>query len=217
MSNVLLRPDTEFKVGKIVCVGLNYAKHIGEMKAERTREPILFLKPSTSLLKEGYAIILPSFSNQVHHEIELALLVGKAAKGISKTDWRDYIIGAGIALDLTLRDIQDVAKSKGYPWSVCKGFDGACPISSFVPLNQISDIQNLHLELQVNNTIKQQGSTKNMIFPVDHLFSYISKIFTLEVGDILLTGTPAGVGQIKHGDHIKAKISEIGEIEFMVK
>ena len=216
MSSVLLKPDSEYQVGKLVCVGSNYAKHIAEMDAEKTKEPMLFLKPPTSILGEGNQIILPNFSNEVHHEIELALLIGKTAKNIASQNWKEYVIAAGIAIDLTLRDLQREAKTKGHPWSVCKGFDGACPISAFVPLDQISEVQNLNLELMVNNEVKQKASTSDMIFSVDILFSYMSKIFTLEVGDILLTGTPSGVGPIKPGDQVRACISEIGEMQFEV-
>jgi 5-carboxymethyl-2-hydroxymuconate isomerase len=216
MSIVTLKPDYKHQVRKIVCVGRNYVKHIDEMAAERTKQPILFLKPATSLLNEGSLIHLPHFSKEVHHEIELALLVGKNGKNISAKNWKNHIIGAGIALDLTLRDIQIIAKTKGLPWSICKGFDGACPISAFTPLSRIKDIKNLDLELYVNNSIMQKGNTSEMIFTVDVLVEYISKIFTLETGDIILTGTPSGVGPISSGDVLKAIISDVGEVEFCV-
>jgi 5-carboxymethyl-2-hydroxymuconate isomerase len=216
MSLVTLKPDLKHQVRKIVCVGRNYVKHIDEMAAERTKQPILFLKPSTSLLNEGNLIELPHFSREVHHEIELALLVGKKGKNIYSKNWKNHIIGAGVALDLTLRDLQTIAKTQGLPWSISKGFDGACPISAFTPLSQIKNIRNLDLELYVNNNIVQRGNTSEMIFTVDVLIEYISKIFTLEEGDIILTGTPSGVGPISSGDLLKAKISDVGEVEFSV-
>jgi len=216
MSKVLLKPDSSLNVGKIVCVGQNYILHIEELKSKRSKDPLIFLKPSTALLLEGYSIILPDFSNEIHHETELALLIGRKAKNISKSDWKDYVIGAGIALDLTLRDVQREAKNHGHPWTICKGFDGSCPISSFTPLKNISDVQNLNIELYINNTLRQKGYTGDMIWPVDEVLVFISKIFTLEPGDIILTGTPAGVGEIKSGDHLRAQITDLGKIEFDV-
>ena len=217
MAKVILKPHTEFSVGKIVCVGRNYVEHISEMSAEKPSEPVLFLKPSTSILNEGNPIILPAFSREVHHEIELALLVSKKAKSIKSDDWKNYIAGVGIALDLTLRDHQAVAKKKGLPWSVSKGFDGACPIGAFVPLHGVNNIEELKIKLYVNGEIRQEGNTNQMIFSLGDLFEYISSIFTLEPGDIILTGTPSGVGPLKKGDKIRGKIDNIGEIKFKVE
>jgi acylpyruvate hydrolase len=216
MASVILQPDKSFQVGKIICVGINYSDHMQEMGNEKPEEPVLFLKPSTAILNEGNKITLPSFSQEVHHEVELALLVGSNACKISRDDWKTYIIGAGIAIDLTLRDIQQKARKKGLPWSVCKGFDGACPISSFKPIGGISDLQNLELRLSVNGHVRQQGNTNAMIFSIDHLIEYISGIFTLETGDVVITGTPAGVSPIHPHDRIIAEISQIGSMEFQV-
>jgi 5-carboxymethyl-2-hydroxymuconate isomerase len=216
MAIVILKPDTKFNVGKIIGIGLNYAKHINEMSAKRTTNPVLFLKPSTAILNEGENIKLPSFSNEIHHEVEMALIIGKAGKSIRKKNWKSYVIGAAVALDLTLRDLQSIAKEKGLPWSVSKGFDGACPIGKFTPLSDIGDLNNLEIELYVNGKLKQRGNSNQMIFPPDELVSYISAIFTLEPGDIILTGTPSGVGSISSGDNIAASIEEIGKIDFKV-
>ena len=215
MAKVILKPDKDFRVGKIVCVGRNYEEHISEMSAERTSNPVLFLKPSTAILNEK-KIILPNFSNEVHHEIELALLISKTAKSINAESWKDYIAGAGIALDLTLRDHQSSAKQKGLPWSISKGFDGACPIGLFEPLENISNISNLNIELYVNGNLRQSGNTNQMIFSPGSLIEFISSVFTLEPGDIILTGTPAGVGPLEHGDQISGKIENVGEINFNV-
>jgi 2-keto-4-pentenoate hydratase/2-oxohepta-3-ene-1,7-dioic acid hydratase in catechol pathway len=217
MAKTILKPGTEIIVGKIVCVGRNYDEHISEMSAERPADPVLFLKPSTSILNVGKPIILPSYSNEIHHEIELALLIEKEAKSIKSEDWKNYVAGAAIALDLTLRDHQSVAKKKGLPWSVSKGFDGACPIGSFVPLENIKNIEELKIELYVNGNLRQSGNTNQMIFSPGKLLEYISSIFTLEPGDIILTGTPSGVGPIQNGDEINGIIENIGEIKFDVK
>jgi 2-keto-4-pentenoate hydratase/2-oxohepta-3-ene-1,7-dioic acid hydratase in catechol pathway len=216
MASVTLLHDNEFHVGKIVCVGINYSDHMKEMGNEKPLEPVLFLKPSTAILNEGQSIKMPVYSKEVHHEIELALLVGRTACNIQRNQWKEYIVGAGIAIDLTLRDIQREARKKGLPWSVSKGFDGSCPISSFKPIETITDIQNLSMTLSVNKEIRQQGNTGEMIFHVDHLIEYISKIFTLEIGDIIITGTPAGVSPLCRNDHVTAEISEIGTMAFRV-
>jgi len=217
MSTVILESDSEYRVGKIVCVGRNYAEHISEMHAELEKEPVLFLKPATSILNEETPIILPTYSNEIHHEVEMALLVGKKASKIDQENWRDYIAGAGIAIDLTLRDLQKKAKEKGLPWSVSKGFDGSCPISTFVPLSKIVNPENLRISLKLNGEIRQQSTTAKMIFPLKKLISFISGIFTLEPGDIVLTGTPAGVSPLKSGDKIEAEIEKIGRMNFTVQ
>jgi 5-carboxymethyl-2-hydroxymuconate isomerase len=217
MSTIKLEPDSIIKVGKIVCVGQNYMRHIKELRSVRSKNPLIFMKPSTSILTEGKTIHMPEFSKEVHHEIELALLIGKTAKNISKDKWKEYVNGVGIALDLTLRDLQNEAKKNGHPWTICKGFDGSCPLSTFIPLEQINDITVLTLQLFVNDNLRQNGSTGDMIWPVDELLAFISKFFTLEPGDIILTGTPEGVGILNSGDHLRASISEIGTMQFMVK
>lgn len=216
MAIVVLRPDTDYRVGKIVCVGQNYLKHISELSSKRQDKPVLFLKPSTAILNEGLDIRLPSYSSEVHHETELALLVGNRASRISSENWKDYITGAGIALDLTLRDLQTMAKERGLPWAIAKGFDGSCPVSSFVPIQDVPDIQTLEIELSVNDVLKQKGSTRDMIFPVAYLLAFITSIFTLEPGDIVLTGTPSGVGPITSGDQLEARITAIGSMTFHV-
>jgi len=216
MAKIILKPNKEFKVGKIVCVGRNYDEHIAEMSSERTSDPVLFLKPPTAILNEGNDITLPTFSNEIHHEIELALLIGRDAKLIQSNEWTNYTAGAGIALDLTLRDHQSIAKKKGLPWCVSKGFDEACPIGSFSSLETISSLHELRIELFVNGELRQSGKTNQMIFPPGILLEYITSIFTLEPGDIVLTGTPSGVGPVQSGDHLKGVIENIGEINFNI-
>lgn len=216
MAKITLKPDIEFSVGKIVCVGRNYDEHIKEMSATKTSDPVLFLKPATSILNEGNPIELPSYSSEIHHEIELALLIANEAKSIRPEEWKYYVAGVAIALDLTLRDHQTAAKKKGLPWSVSKGFDGACPIGSFVKLENIKNINDLNIELTINDKIRQSGNTNQMIFSPGKLLEYISSIFTLEKGDVILTGTPSGVGPLQSGDSIKGRIENIGEINFKV-
>lgn len=217
MRFVKLLPNQLIRAGKIICVGRNYIEHIQEMEAERTKEPVLFLKPSTSILYESEPIVLPGFSKNVHHEVELALLVGAGGKNISAQSWKSHISGAGIALDLTLRDLQKTAKEKGLPWDVSKGFDGSCPLSAFKPLQQTGELDDLRIELKIDGQSRQNGNTSQMIFPPARLIEYISGIFTLEPGDIILTGTPSGVGPLASGNTITASIQNIGEIVFKVQ
>ncbi len=217
MTTIIFKPDVKIKVGKIVCVGLNYTKHIEEMSTKISSEPVLFLKPSTSILVEGEKIKLPAFSKEIHHEVEMALLIGKETKDINKKTWTSHVSGVSVALDLTLRDLQNEAKQKGRPWCVSKGFDGACPVGRFVPLSEVGNICNLGIELYKNGEIKQKGNTCQMIFPPGELLAYISIIFTLEPGDIILTGTPAGIGPIYSKDVIQAKIEKVGSINFEVE
>jgi len=217
MSIIKLEPETFIKVGKIICVGQNYMKHIDELNSIRSKDPLIFMKPSTAILPEGNTINLPVFSEEVHHETELALLIGKEAKSISGEKWKDYVSGVGVALDLTLRDLQNIAKKNGHPWTICKGFDGSCPISTLVSLEKIKDIRGLNIQLFVNGDLRQDGYTGDMIWQIGELLAYISKFFTLEAGDIILTGTPEGVGKLNPGDHLRASISEIGTMEFKVK
>ena len=217
MATILLKPESVYSVGKIVCVGQNYVKHIEELSSKRQNAPVIFLKPSTAILTEGYPIELPEYSKDVHHETELALLIGATARRIKAEEWHTFVAGVGIALDLTLRDLQTHAKERGLPWAVSKGFDGSCPVSEFIPLRQIKDIQDLTIELRINNELRQHGSTHDMIYPVSELMAYISGIFTLEPGDLILTGTPAGVGPLRSGDHLEAAISEVGKMVFNVK
>lgn len=217
MSFVKLQSNKTVRVGKLICVGQNYKKHIDEMKSIKSKNPLLFMKPSTAILTEGKFINLPDFSKEVHYETELALLIGKEAKNILADQWENYVSAVGIALDLTLRDLQAEAKKKGHPWTVSKGFDGSCPISTFYPLKKIINIEDLNIKLFINNKLRQDGFTGDMIWPIGKLLAFISKIFTLEPGDIVLTGTPEGVGKLNHGDHLQASITEIGSMEFNVK
>ena len=141
----------------------------------------------------------------------------KKGKNIPAGKWRDYVCGVGVALDLTLRDVQNEAKKNGHPWTICKGFDGSCPISTFTPIEQVPDIQNLKIHLYVNESLRQDGFTGDMIWTVDELLVFISKIFTLEEGDVLLTGTPEGVGKLHSGDNLQASIPDVGSMSFTVK
>ena len=213
----LLGSGESFPIGKIVCIGRNYADHIKELGNEMPERPILFMKPASSVIGEGEEIVIPPFSSDCHHEAELALLIGTGGKDIPAAQALSHVAGFGVAIDLTLRDVQAEQKKKGLPWEIAKGFDTACPLSSFVPAASVTDPQDLRITLSVNDAPRQDGSTALMIHRLPELISYISAIFTLEPGDLILTGTPAGVGPIKSGDRVVAEIAQVGRLSVTVR
>ncbi len=204
------------RVGKIVCLGRNYLDHIRELNNEVPDAPVIFCKPTSSLLENEGEIVIPAYSNDCHHELELALLIGKTGKNMSEASAKDHIRGYGVALDLTLRDVQARQKSKGLPWEIAKGFDTSCPLSSFVKAEQVNDPDNLQLSLRVNGQLRQQGNTNMMMRSVARIVSEISTFYTLEEGDIILTGTPAGVGPIVSGDLLEGEIEQVGQLRVRV-
>jgi 2-keto-4-pentenoate hydratase/2-oxohepta-3-ene-1,7-dioic acid hydratase in catechol pathway len=206
----------ELDVGKIVAAGQNYADHTKEMGAKPVKEPILFLKPSTSILHEGEPIVMPRRGKILHHEVELGVVVGKACTDVSEADASAAILGYVLALDLTLRDLQASAKERGHPWSAAKGFDGACPVSEVVPIADPALLENLEIGLEVNGQVRQRGSTSDMIWSPIQLLSIASSFFTMERGDVLLTGTPAGVGPLEPGDTVEAWLGTELRVRFGV-
>ena len=213
----LIGSDSSFPIGKILCIGRNYADHIKELGNEAPDRPIIFMKPASSVIGEGEQIVIPPYSSDCHHEAELALLIGIGGKDVPADQVMRHIAGFGVAIDLTLRDVQNEQKKKGLPWEIAKGFDTACPLSPFVPAAAVADPQNLRITLSVNGEPRQDGSTALMIHRIPELVSYISSIFTLVPGDLILTGTPAGVGPIKSGDQVVAEISEVGRLSVSVR
>lgn len=216
MKKVRLCSGEEFTIGKILCIGRNYVDHISELGNELPAAPVIFMKPATSVIYDGDEIVIPAYSDNCHHEAELALLMGRNCKGVAEEDALGYVAGYGVAIDLTLRDVQDGLKKKGLPWDIAKGFDTACPLSEFVLATEVSDPQNLNIRLTVNGELRQSGSTALMINSAAKLISHLSTIFTLEPGDIVLTGTPAGVSRITSGDRLCAEITGIGRVEVKV-
>jgi 2-keto-4-pentenoate hydratase/2-oxohepta-3-ene-1,7-dioic acid hydratase in catechol pathway len=206
-----------YPIGKILCIGRNYADHIKELGNEMPERPVIFMKPASSVIGEGEQIVIPSYSSDCHHEAELAILIGTGGKDIPVDQALQHIAGYGVAIDLTLRDVQAELKKKGLPWEIAKGFDTACPLSAFVPAASVAAPQDLRITLSVNGEPRQDGSTALMIHRIAELLSYLSSIFTLMPGDIILTGTPAGVGPIKSGDHLAAEISGVGKLSVSVR
>jgi 2-keto-4-pentenoate hydratase/2-oxohepta-3-ene-1,7-dioic acid hydratase in catechol pathway len=197
---------SEITVGKILCLGRNYAEHVKEMNAKLMEEPVIFSKPTSALIRNGEPICFPSISQNLHHEVELVIVIGKTGKNIPETKSLDHIMGYAVGLDMTLRDVQSKAKKEGLPWTVAKGFDTSAPVSDIIPKQEIPDPAGLTITCRVNGSVRQKSSTRNMIMPVGYIIAYISSIFKLETGDLIFTGTPEGVGPVQIGDIVEAEI-----------
>lgn len=198
--------------GKIVCVGRNYAEHARELNNPVPAEPILFIKPRTAIAALDEAIVIPQGQGACHFETEMAVLIGASLKNADEQQALAAIAGLGIGLDLTLRDVQDGLKAKGLPWEKAKAFDGACPLSAFVPAAQCGNLPSVlgstRIRLLVNGETRQDGNTADMLTPVLALLVYISRYFTLEPGDVVMTGTPKGVGPLLAGNMLRVVLGE---------
>lgn len=183
---------------KIICIGRNYADHVKELNNEQAEEPVVFMKPDTALLRPGDSFYLPDFSENVQHEIELVVKISKAGKHIEKEFARNYYSEISVGIDFTARDLQNSLKEKGLPWEKAKSFDGSAVIGTFIPVSSLSFP--IHFELENNGICVQKGSSDLMIFDIDSLVSYVSRFFTLKVGDLIYTGTPAGVAKVQKND-----------------
>lgn len=202
---------------KIICIGKNYAAHAKEMKSAVPSEPVFFLKPDTSLLQKGHDFYLPDFTNNLHHEIEVVYKVGKMGKHIAPEFALKYISEVGIGIDFTARDLQDKAKEKGLPWEIAKAFDNAAVVSNeFIPISEITT-GNIDFHLEVNGKTVQKGNTSEMIFSIEQIIAYVSKFITLKTGDLIFTGTPEGVGQVKQGDVLSLYMQANKMHEFSIK
>ena len=216
MRTARLTSGRRFPIGKILCVGRNYLEHIKELGNATPEAPVIFIKPASSVIGEGEAIVIPPYSHDCHHEAELALLIGRMGKDIPVDQAMEYIAGYGVGIDLTLRDVQGELKKKGLPWEIAKGFDTSCPLSAFVEASDVADPQNLQIRLTVNGGIRQDGNTSAMIHRIPAIISYMSGRFTLEPGDVILTGTPAGVSRIVSGDALVAEIPGVATLRVSV-
>ena len=185
---------------KIICIGRNYANHIAELNNERPAEPVVFLKPDSAILLKQHPFVIPEFSEDIHHEIELIVKITKVGKYIDAKFAGNYYDEIGLGIDFTARDLQQSLKEKGLPWEKAKSFDGSAVIGDFLPKSQFESLDNLSFELKNNGTVVQAGNSSNMIWSIDELIADVSKYFTLKIGDILFTGTPAGVAAVKPND-----------------
>ncbi len=216
MRTARLRSGQHFPIGKILCIGRNYAEHIKELGNPTPEAPVIFIKPASSVIGEGEAIVIPPYSHDCHHEAELALLIGRKGKDIPVAQAMDHVAGYGVGIDLTLRDVQGELKKKGLPWEIAKGFDTACPLSDFVEASNVADPQNLQIRLTVNGEMRQDGNPSMMIHRIPAVISHMSSCFTLEPGDVILTGTPAGVTRIVSGDELAAEIPGVAALRVSV-
>ncbi len=205
-------PGLEFGARNIFCIGRNYADHAKELKNEVPAEPIVFLKPVSALCFSGATVTLPAQSARVDHEVEIVVAIGR-----SQSEWGggprivesralEWVAGYAVGIDLTARDLQEKAKAKGLPWAIAKGFDGFAPVSQFVAPGQVGALADLEFQLEVNGELRQQGNTRDMLFSIPRLISYLSEIFTLSTGDLIFTGTPKGVAPLHAGDVATARL-----------
>ena len=202
---------------KIIAIGRNYAAHIAELNNERPTEPVIFMKPDTAILRNNDPFYYPEFSNNIHFEVELLLKISREGKYVEKKYAHKYYQEIGIGVDFTARDLQQRCKEKGLPWEVAKGFNGSAPISKFVNKSQFADLANINFSLKQNEELKQSGNTSLMLFDFGDIIEYVSKFFTLKKGDLIFTGTPAGVGPISVGDTLTAYIEDEKMLEVEIK
>ena len=202
---------------KIIAIGRNYAEHIAELDNERPEEPVVFLKPDTALLKNNAPFYHPEFSSNIHHEVELVLKINKEGKYIQKEFAHKYFDEIGIGIDFTARDLQQKCKQKGLPWEIAKAFNGSAPLGGFLPKSDFEDLKNIDFHLDINGERKQTGNTSLLLFDFEVIIAYVSQFFTLKTGDLIFTGTPAGVSQVKIGDRLEAYIKDQKLLDFEVK
>lgn len=188
---------------KIICVGRNYIDHAKELKNEVPKEPVLFLKPETAIIHKKMPFFIPDFSNEVHHELELVVRINKLGKHINEQFAHKYYSEVTVGIDFTARDVQAECKSKGLPWEKAKAFDGSALVGKFVKKDSLKDVNAVNIEMQKNDKVVQKCNTQDMLFSIDKLIAYISQYFTLKIGDLIFTGTPAGVSKVNKDDTLK--------------
>lgn len=208
--------DVKIPINKIVCVGRNYAAHAKELGNEIPDKPVLFLKPPSAVIYSGDKIIYPNFSSDMHHEVELVLLIGKTIKNADEKTSEEAIAGYGVGLDMTLRDVQSKLKEKGHPWTLAKCFDTSAVLSEFISAKEYRITLDEEISLSVNGSIKQKEKLNLMLFPPVQIVQYISSVMTLEEGDLVFTGTPAGVSKVSKGDNLHAEITGIASLDCSV-
>lgn len=202
---------------KIICIGRNYSDHIKELGNEKSIEPVFFLKPDTAISPKGHPFFIPEFSKNVHYEVELVVRINRLGKHIQEKFAHKYYDRIGLGIDFTARDIQQKVKEKGLPWEKAKGFDGSAVISRNYLDKQNIDLSDLNFSLKKNTTLVQSGNTKHMMFTIDQIIAYISQFYTLKIGDLIYTGTPAGVGKVEPGDLLEGYIEEEKMFEVKVR
>ena len=192
---------------KIICIGRNYKNHVNELNNIVPTEPVIFLKPDTSIILKNQPFFIPDFSNDIHHEVEVIVKINRVGKYISKEFAHKYYDKIGLGIDFTARDIQQNQKKFGLPWEKAKAFDGSALIGKWVNKTSFDDINDINFSLMKNNELVQQGNTSQMLWDIDSIIAYVSSFFTLKIGDIIFTGTPDGVGAVKENDKLKGFIN----------
>ncbi|MFZ9074313.1 MAG: fumarylacetoacetate hydrolase family protein [Flavobacteriaceae bacterium] len=200
---------------KIICVGRNYADHIEELQNQKPKDPVLFLKPDTALLQKNQPFFIPHFTSDIHYEVEVLVRINRIGKHIQEKFAPKYYEEIGLGIDFTARSLQNELKEKGLPWEKAKAFDGSCLVGDWVSKTEFGNLNKLPFSLEKNGKVVQQGATQNMLWKIDELISYVSQFFTLKIGDILFTGTPAGVGTVKENDLLVGFLD--GKQNFSVK
>ncbi len=202
---------------KIICIGRNYIDHIKELSNQKPMNPVVFLKPDSAVIAKNQNFIIPSFSNEIHHEVELVIKINKVGKHIDKSFSHKYYDEIGLGIDFTARDIQSNLKEKGHPWEKSKAFDNSCMVGNFLKKEKLEDISKIEFSLKKNNEIVQSGCSNDMLWKIDELISYVSQYFTLKIGDLIFTGTPSGVSKVESGDILEGYISSINMFTLKVK
>jgi len=216
MSYKIQLNQQTFHTERIFCIGRNYVQHIEELQNELPAAPVIFMKPASCLVKSGQSIPYPTHGQEMHHEAEIVVLIGKSGKAKQVQEARTFIAGLSIGIDFTLRDVQRQLKEKGLPWERAKAFDHSAPIGDFIPLSGTIDLTNLDIRCWVNEDLRQEGNSAQMIYRIETLIVELSHIWQLNAGDLIYTGTPAGVSTVKIGDVIRVENSQIGRFEWKI-
>jgi len=202
---------------KIICIGRNYSEHAKEMNSPVPDVPVFFIKPDTALLRNNNAFYYPSFTNDLHYELEVVLKICRLGKSISERFANRYYSEVGLGIDFTARDLQKTCKEKGLPWEIAKAFDYSAAVSPFIPKEELGDLTNLEFRLEKNGVVVQRGNTADMLFSFDKLISYVSGYVSFRIGDLLFTGTPAGVGSVVIGDRLTAYLGDRLMLDFLIR
>ncbi|TDU39401.1 2-keto-4-pentenoate hydratase/2-oxohepta-3-ene-1,7-dioic acid hydratase in catechol pathway [Gelidibacter sediminis] len=202
---------------KIICIGRNYTEHIEELANEKPTDPVVFLKPDTAVLLKNQPFFIPDFSSDVHHEVEILVKINKVGKYIDKKFAHKYYDEIGLGIDFTARDLQHQLKEKGLPWEKAKAFDGAAVVGKWLPKSRFDSVDAINFSLEKNGSVVQHGNTSHMLWKIDELIEYVSKYFTLKIGDIIFTGTPAGVAKVEANDELRGMIESDELFKITVK
>jgi len=202
---------------KIICIGRNYAEHARELNNPLPESPVFFMKPDSALLINNNPFFLPSFSNQIHYEAEIVLKISRLGKNIAKKFAHRYYNSISVGIDFTARDLQDKCKKAGHPWEIAKAFDQSAVVNRFMAIDSIPDRNAINFRLDINGNTVQDGNTKDLIFSFDDVISYVSTFITLKTGDLIFTGTPAGVGPVKKDDHLVASLEGQVVLDFYIR